>query len=108
MNLTERWMLVVPYEPQLGEPSAGFYEVRCIELPCGSKRRSERVRFERPPVVETAGRWLHTVGLSHRCDVLDGDFFDSILSLGTASAIARGSISGTRHTAGGYVPVDIV
>ena len=34
--------------------------------------------FERPPVAETAIQWLHAAGLSHRSDVLEGDFFESI------------------------------
>ncbi len=34
--------------------------------------------FERPAVAETAVRWLHAAGLSHRCDVLEGDFFECI------------------------------
>ncbi len=34
--------------------------------------------FERPAVAETAVQWLHAVGLSHRCDVLEGDFFESV------------------------------
>jgi SAM-dependent methyltransferase len=34
--------------------------------------------FERPPVAEAAVQWLHAAGLSHRCDVLEGDFFESV------------------------------
>lgn len=34
--------------------------------------------FERPAVVETAVQWLHGVGLSHRAEVVEGDFFESI------------------------------
>jgi hypothetical protein len=34
--------------------------------------------FERPHVAEIAIQWLHAAGLSHRSDVLDGDFFESI------------------------------
>jgi SAM-dependent methyltransferase len=34
--------------------------------------------FERPPVAETAIQWLHAAGLSHRADVLEGDFFESV------------------------------
>jgi O-methyltransferase domain/Dimerisation domain len=34
--------------------------------------------FERPSVAETAVQWLHTAGLNHRCDVLEGDFFESV------------------------------
>jgi SAM-dependent methyltransferase len=34
--------------------------------------------FERPPVAEAAIQWLHAAGLSHRSDVLEGDFFESI------------------------------
>jgi O-methyltransferase len=34
--------------------------------------------FERPFVAETAVHWLHTAGLNHRCDVLEGDFFESV------------------------------
>jgi O-methyltransferase domain/Dimerisation domain len=34
--------------------------------------------FERPSVAETAVQWLHAAGLNHRCDVLEGDFFESI------------------------------
>jgi SAM-dependent methyltransferase len=34
--------------------------------------------FERPPVAEAAIQWLHAAGLSDRCDVLEGDFFESV------------------------------
>jgi len=34
--------------------------------------------FERPSVAETAVQWLHAAGLSHRCDVLEGNFFESV------------------------------
>jgi hypothetical protein len=34
--------------------------------------------FERSAVAETAVQWLHAAGLSHRCDVLEGDFFESV------------------------------
>jgi cyclopropane fatty-acyl-phospholipid synthase-like methyltransferase len=34
--------------------------------------------FERPSVAEMAVQWLHAAGLSHRSDVLDGDFFQSV------------------------------
>ena len=34
--------------------------------------------FERPSVAETAVQWLHAAGLSQRCDVLEGDFFESV------------------------------
>src|SRR5919204_217021 len=34
--------------------------------------------FERPPVAEAAIQWLHAAGLSHRSDVLEGDFFESV------------------------------
>jgi len=34
--------------------------------------------FERPSVAETAVQWLHAAGLNDRCDVLEGDFFESV------------------------------
>ena len=34
--------------------------------------------FERPAVAEAAIQWLHAAGLSHRSDVLEGDFFESL------------------------------
>jgi O-methyltransferase domain/Dimerisation domain len=34
--------------------------------------------FERPSVAESAVQWLHAAGLNHRCDVLEGDFFESV------------------------------
>jgi hypothetical protein len=34
--------------------------------------------FERPSVAETAVQWLHAGGLDQRCDVLEGDFFESV------------------------------
>jgi SAM-dependent methyltransferase len=34
--------------------------------------------FERPSVAEAASQWLHAAGLSHRSDVLEGDFFESV------------------------------
>jgi SAM-dependent methyltransferase len=38
--------------------------------------------FERPAVAETAVQWLHAAGLSHRADVLEGDFFESVPTRG--------------------------
>jgi O-methyltransferase domain/Dimerisation domain len=34
--------------------------------------------FERPSVAESAVQWLHAAGLNHRCDVLEGDFFETV------------------------------
>jgi hypothetical protein len=34
--------------------------------------------FERPAMAEAAIQWLHAAGLSHRSDVLEGDFFESV------------------------------
>jgi hypothetical protein len=45
--------------------------------------------FERPPVAETAVQWLHAAGLTHRCDVLEGDFFESVPSGGDVYVLSH-------------------
>jgi predicted transcriptional regulator len=45
--------------------------------------------FERPPVAEAAVQWLHAAGLSHRCDVLEGDFFESVPTGGDVYVLSR-------------------
>jgi SAM-dependent methyltransferase len=45
--------------------------------------------FERPAVAEAAVQWLHGAGLSHRTDVLEGDFFESVPSGGDVYVLSH-------------------
>jgi hypothetical protein len=45
--------------------------------------------FERPIVAEGAIQWLHSAGLSHRSDVLEGDFFESVPSGGDVYVLSH-------------------
>jgi hypothetical protein len=45
--------------------------------------------FERPPVAETAVQWLLAAGLSHRADVLEGDFFERVPATGDVYVLSH-------------------